>query len=56
MSALAMMMRSLMPGDRGTERLYEDFICAIIFEPPVPISGAEGEAARRDRLLPTGHR
>ena len=33
-----------------------DFSYAIIFEPPVPISGPEGEVARRDRLLPIGHR
>jgi hypothetical protein len=44
-------------GIAGLKRVYGDLSCAIIFEPqPVQMLGAEGEAAKPDRLLPTGHR
>jgi hypothetical protein len=44
-------------GIAGLKRAYGDLGCAIIFEQqPVQMPGAEGEAAKRDRLLPTGHR
>ena len=43
-------------GIAGVKRLW-GLSFAIIFEPqPVQMARAEGEAARRDRLLPTGHR
>ena len=42
-------------GIAGVKR-HRDLSCAIIFEQqPVQMPGAEGEAAKRDRLLPTGH-
>jgi hypothetical protein len=45
------------PWDRGSEPRLWDSSCVIILGPqPVQMPGAEGEAARRDRLLPTGHR
>jgi hypothetical protein len=44
-------------GIAGVKRAYKRLCCGIIIEPqPVQMPGAEGEAARRDRLLPTGRR
>ena len=43
--------------DRGSEARLWGLSFVIISEPqPVPMLWAEGEAARRERLLPTGHR
>jgi hypothetical protein len=44
------------PGIAGLKRAFGDIRSAIIFEQPVRMSRPEGEAARQDRLLPTGHR
>jgi hypothetical protein len=50
------MMRWLRPVIVGLNRVSGDLSCATIFEQSVQRLGRDGEAARRDRLLPTGHR